>query len=333
MKRAPFWQVITDQPTSLLITLRTVREALQRLDHIPAWPANSTAGVVSMGASTCAAELLVAEARKQGRLTVNWPAAEWLGDGFPHVDLTIGISESGRSPETIDAMARASGRRVAVTNVSDSPITRVADVVVPMGDITDAGVYLSGYTSTLVTLALTSEALGLSPLDTGYNEIPQQVESWSPQVFQVVDYLLTTRFGAHPLLGVDCVGNGSSFAAASETALVIREAGRTPSAVFTTDQYLHGPAESLTTGQLLVIFGDRRVAELAPYVEQLNVPVLHIANDPVGCYGLRLPQGLGPVGRAVLEAVAGEVLAGRIGERQGHELGVFRHSFEGTKLT
>lgn len=65
--------------------------------------------------------------------------------------VSIAISESGRSPETIAAFQQAEGFRIATTNVPDSPITQHADLVVGWGDVPDAGV-LSGYTASLLAL-------------------------------------------------------------------------------------------------------------------------------------------------------------------------------------
>lgn len=332
MHRHEYWGVLHDQAASLRITSDAVRAAVAATAITPSWQPGLPLAVVAMGASTFAADVLVARARERGRAVLNWPASEWLDCEWPAVGPTIAISESGRSPETIAALRRAPGLAVATTNVDGSPITTAADLVVGWGGVPDAGVYLSGYTSSLVSLGYLGEWLGLAGLAAGLDALDSALGPWIPAVVDATAALLAERFGASLPAVVDCVGGGASWAAAQETALMVREAGRTPSGAYPVDQYLHGPAESMGPDTLLVVFGGGRADELVVTAESVGVPVLQIATSPVGRHGLALPDVGGPIGMAVCEAIVGQALAGHLGDRRGHELGTFLHTFAGTKL-
>ncbi|RMB60213.1 SIS domain-containing protein [Tessaracoccus antarcticus] len=331
MDRADYWNTLRDQPQSLAGTTTAVKQALAGA-ALPPWRAGEVLAVFAMGASTWAAEFLVHEARRRDRVVLNWPAADWRGLSFSPAALAIGISESGRSPETIEALARCAGHRIVITNVAGSPVVAVADTVVPLGSVSDAGVYVSGYTSTLVALALVGESLGLAGLADELESAPRRVGEWVPSVMAAVDGLLSRHYATTSPGSVECVGAGSSFASAGETALLVREAGRLPSACFQTDQYLHGPAEALPGASCCVVFGGGRAVELVQVMVGDGVPVLHISTAPVpGSIGITLPVA-SPLVTSILEVIVGQVLAGRLGDRRGHEIGTFHHSFAGTKL-
>ncbi len=331
MERADYWATVNRQDVTLAETTVAVRAALAGAE-LPVWGANELLDVVAMGASTMAAEFLFHEARLRGRVVLNWSAADWRELPALPGTLAVGISESGRSPETIEALARFGGHRIVVTNVADSPVTEVADTVVPLGEVSDAGVYVSGYTSTLAALALIGEALGLEDLAVGLDEVPALLRDVLPSITAAVDGFFARHYATSSPASVECVGAGASFASAAETALLMREAGRTPSASFQTDQYLHGPAEAVPGDFCAVVFGGGRADELVDVLVESGLPVLHVSTSPVsGASGLVLPEA-SPLATSILEVVAGQVLAGRLGDRSGHEIGTFRHHFADTKL-
>lgn len=328
MERFDYWQVLRDQPTSLTASAQAIRSALAEIDP-PAWPEDQSVGILAMGASTFAAEMLTATARDQGRTVLNWPASEWPSRVRPQVAVSIAISESGRSPETIAAFQQAEGFRIATTNVPDSPITQDADLVVGWGDVPDAGVYLSGYTASLLALGALGDWLGLDGLA---EPATLDVAPWISAATRAVDALLAEHFADTMPAAVDCVGAGTSWAAAQESALMMREAGRTPSGTYPLDQYLHGPAESMRPDQVLLVFGGGRADELAHRADSLGIPLLHVAPSPIGRHGLCVPESTPVVERCIREAIVGQVLSGRLGDRRGHELGTFLHTFADTKL-
>jgi hypothetical protein len=60
--------------------------------------------------------------------------------------------------------------------------------------------------------------------------------------------------------------------------------------------------------------------------------VLHVAPRPApGAIGVTVPSA-SPIVSSILEVVVGQVLAGRLGDWRGHDIGTFRHDFAGTKV-
>src|SRR5262249_20301348 len=108
--------------------------------------------------------------RAAGRAAVAISAADCtpgLADGY------LAISQSGRSRETVEALAAAGlpagvapGRRVALTNDPDGPLATVADLVLPLGCGEDSRVSTLSYTATVQALALLADALTGSPPST-----------------------------------------------------------------------------------------------------------------------------------------------------------------------
>lgn len=331
MERADYWATVRNQDRSLARTTTDVRRVLGGT-VLPPWGDGKMLAVLAMGASTWAAEFLVHESRLRGRAVLNWSAADWREPTSSPASLAIGISESGRSPETIEALGRCGGHRIVITNVPDSPAAAMADTVVPLGGISDAGVYVAGYTSTLAALALIGERLGLTGLADERDSLPELVREWVPAVVDLVDGFLSQHYsGTLPGL-VECVGGGASLSSAGETALLVREAARLPSACFQTDQYLHGPAEGLPRAGCAIVFGGGRADALVQVMTGEGVPVLHVSTAPVaGSAEVEVPAA-SPLATSVLEVIVGQVLAGRLGDRGGHEIGTFRHRFAGTKL-
>lgn len=329
MQRIEYWAACYAQPDTLRTTLAAARVSLAA-GPVPVWDPGTSLAAIGMGASTYAAETLVAEARIRGRVVLNWPASDWTST-TPAASVAVAISESGRSPETIEALRLHSGARIVLTNVPSSPVTELADIVVDWGGVPDAGVYVTGFTSSLVALTLTAEALGMARVAEGLDRVPALVAEWLPRTLAGVDDYLAAAFPTGLPDAVEYVGSGPSFSSACEGALLMREAGRTPSAAYPVDQYLHGPAEALRAGLGLVVLGDRRTEALVRLAEGAGVAVLQVAERPTAAHRLRLPPVPGVAG-VILQAVAAQVLAGRIGDRRGHELGTFRYEFEGTKL-
>lgn len=326
MQRTEFWDVVRNQPETLRVSIAAARASVAA-SAIPTWEPGRPLATIAMGASTFAAELLVHEARRHGRTVVNWPAAEWP-DAPVAAGLFVAISESGRSPEPIEALRRCEGHRLAITNVPGSPICAVAETVVSLGDVNDAGVYVSGYTGTLAALAVVGEALGLEGTADGLDDVPDLVAEQLPLIEAAVDAYLASHWADTLPEAIDCVGAGASLAAAGETALMFREASKLPGSVFQTDQYLHGPAEVAAANRLVVVFGRGRAGDLVGKLQEAGLPVLHICT---GAGDIALPE-TGPAGTAILEVLVGQVLSGRLAARGGFTPGVFRFEFGGTKL-
>lgn len=124
-----------------------------------------------MGASTHAAAGFAAVLRVAGVPAIAASAAD-LQDGIPAglAATYLAISQSGRSRETVAAMAAvpAGVARLALTNDPDGPLGAAADVAVPLGCAEDTAVSTLSYTATLQALGLLADRLRAGrPGDTG----------------------------------------------------------------------------------------------------------------------------------------------------------------------
>jgi fructoselysine-6-P-deglycase FrlB-like protein len=113
--------------------------------------------LIGMGSSRFAA--LTAASHLRGRGVI--AAAEYASTAAPTPPgadvLAIGISASGSTPETVEALERHRGtsRTVAITNAPDGPLGAVADAVLPLlAGPEEGGVACRTFQATLAVLHL-----------------------------------------------------------------------------------------------------------------------------------------------------------------------------------
>lgn len=157
--------------------LRDVLAAPARLDAcLQAYAGSSTLAelgaprrvvFVGMGSSRFAALPAAALLRSRGIDAVAELASTALPTKPANDALAVGISASGSTPETVEALGRHAGvsRTVAVTNHPDSPLAELADVVLPLhAGIEEGGVACLTFQATLaVLLLLAGRVSGLGP--------------------------------------------------------------------------------------------------------------------------------------------------------------------------
>ncbi len=113
--------------------------------------------LVGIGASEHVARSAAPVWRKLGIRAFAVSATELLDAPGPVADVVVGMSESGRSAETVAALKSVSGRRIAITNFADSPLAEVVDEVIPLDSGPDSPVYTTGYTATIQAIGLLGE--------------------------------------------------------------------------------------------------------------------------------------------------------------------------------
>ncbi len=324
---------VASQPDNLEVTRERVHAALSRSDLAP-WR-GGTLAVVAMGAASHSGWVLVDALRRAGRRVANLDASALLEDAPPtaFADSFVFISESGRSSETVGAAERVGpGARLGLTNVADAPLARAVDLNVTLGHGEDSPVYTVGYTATLQALGLVAEAIGAGTTGEDFASLPAQLSQVlsvnAAPMGELADRLA-------PLGALDFVGRGASLASAAEAALLFREATRTPTAVFETRQYLHGPMEPLTGERGCVVFGDGREVELARYLADREIPVVLLTSaeiEPTGTLAVVSLPAAAPVSRAVLEIAPVQLLAGGVARRRGLGIDGFVYRQDDTKL-
>ena len=235
------------KPDAFLRDVERVPEALRELaaslDDGDPWPAaDGRIVMLGMGSSRFAAGVVATRLRASGLDAVAEHASLEVGTPPGSGVLAVGISASGGTEETIEALARhrGSSRTVALTNHSGSAIERAADAVVPMlaGD-EEGGVACRSFRHTLALLL----ALEASATRTGVEGIADAVR----RAAEASEDLLSRRDEWLPPVA-DMLGEGAAtfaiapaerLSSAEQAALMLREGPRRLADACESGDWLH----------------------------------------------------------------------------------------------
>jgi fructoselysine-6-P-deglycase FrlB-like protein len=321
---------IQAQPEALRRSAKAISEGLGQL---PGVAPGQVIALVGIGASEHVARSAAPVWRDAGLRAFAVSASELQHAVRPVADVHVGLSESGRSAETVATLRRCAGsRRVGVTNVADSPLAEVVDDLLCLDSGPDSPVYTTGYTATLQAAGLLGEHW--SGTATDWSALPDLAATVLADGAEVVERLRDV-FDAARL--VDVVASGPSSATSGEGALMLRESARLHTAAHETYNYLHGPMEPLDPRTACIVVGDGREVELARDTSALGCPTLLVTErDDIASGGtltvLRLPQAPSPLARAVLEILPVQLLAWAVAGSRGLAVDGFRYTQADTKL-
>lgn len=235
-----------------------------------------------------------------------------------HGWLVIGVSQSGRTPEIVDALSRAGdngARTLAVTNDGDSPLGEAADEVLALrAGVEQAVPATKTFTAQLTAFALLAQALG--PV------------GWKPGAWDVVVTALRqvledpapVRELAPLLARADRlvqVGRGYLYGVAMEAGLKVAETSGIPATGYSPADLRHGPIAAVRSGLALAFLAPGPVRDdVADVVALLAARGLHVvgigedrAMAPEAASWLTVPAGL-PEGLApIVHVVRGQQLA------------------------
>ena len=305
------------------------------------WKQGETVGIVAMGASHNSGHALVMVLAAAGFRAVNIVASDLLlaAPGYQPADHYVIVSESGRSPEPIDAgRGLTVGRRVGISNFPDGQIAEVLDVALGLGELSDSGIYTVGYTATLMAYALLLDRVGLVPAAEDVARIPSIVEEALTAFDAVATELARVVANAS---AIDVIGRGTSFSSACEFALMVREGLRIPSCHYETFEYLHGPMESVTPSTLVVVFGDGRELTVPNELVAAGVSIVLVtaamqseipAAGQAGLTIVHIDSTLSQFVRPIVETVFGQLVLARAIEYLPFALEDFRFEDLGTKI-
>jgi glutamine---fructose-6-phosphate transaminase (isomerizing) len=160
----------------------------------------------------------------------------------------IGMSQSGRTPDVVDYVARARGTgafTVAVTNDPDSELARTAEAVLPISAGEERAVAATKtYVNQLGALALL--AAYAAGEGAAYAEGLRRLADLMSGEIEVLERLVSPL--AVPFLYVGrmfVIGRGPEFATARETALKLLETCRVAAEPLTATDLAHGPVAAL----------------------------------------------------------------------------------------
>lgn len=328
MDELAFPDGIRAQPEVLVRSAEAVREALREVR--PVEPRDVIA-LVGIGASEHICRGAASAWRREGLRAVALSASEVMSGAAGVADVHVGLSESGRSAETVRAFRSVGGRSLGVTNGPESPLTEVVDEHVLLDSGPDSPVYTTGYSATLQAMGLLGEHW--QGRTTDWSALPEQVAAVLEDGERAVA-AVAADFEAAAL--IDVVGSGTSRATAGEGALLLREAARAHTSAQETYNYLHGPMEPLGPGTGCIIAGDGREVRLAEDVSALGCPTLLLtARDVASRENLtvvRLPATTSALARAVLEILPVQALGWRLATARGLRADRFRYQQQDTKI-
>ncbi|WP_329615796.1 hypothetical protein OG244_24190 [Streptomyces brevispora] len=293
---------------------------------------------VGIGASHAALALPVRVLAEYG-IAARRELAGDLGPGpaFARADLVLGVSQSGRSTETLEALSLVEReRRAALVNLAPSPLSETVAHCVDLGSEPDSYASTVGYTGTLIGLTMTARALAGRPLPqiaaewAGIGELLQEQERATGPV---VDEIAGRAAGA---VAADVVASGAALSASEAGALLLREVCRVPATALVTRNYLHGAMES--AGRTLhVVIGDGRELELARTLADAGHPTLAVTSAPLtgggDLYVARVPGAVSLPVRTVLETLVLQRLAASLADTRGVEIEDFVFHNADTKTT
>ncbi|GAB2530156.1 SIS domain-containing protein [Paramicrobacterium agarici] len=201
-----------------------------------------------------------------------------LPNGTPQLaDLYVGVSQSGRSRETVQALLSIErSRRVAVVNRLASPLADQAAHVFGLGGVVDSQLSSIAFTATLAGLGMLAEKVSTNDIGSGWDELGLIIED------NVARADATLLEFAEQIVGrssVDVVATAANLSAAEQGALLLREGPWVPSTYMDTRSYLHGPMDSTGSTSAHIVIGGKREGLLVDQLLEKSAPVLFFASD------------------------------------------------------
>lgn len=283
---------------------------------------------VGIGASLAAASAPVWTLRERGIHSWRLGAGDYPLPFPTSVHPIIGISQSGKSTETLAVLNSIDEPlRYAVVNTHPSPVSSISSGTLSLGNIPDSYASTIGYTATITGLGMIAEAWDDGALDARWAELPELFR-WTEQTVGARAAELAATFTG--VETADFVGAGPSIGSAEAGALLFREVARVHAAGMSTRQYLHGSMESAGQG-VHVLFGEDRELEVARMLAEAGHSAILISTTEVpeqrNLQTVLLPE-VSPSQRAILEALVMQILVGEVANLHGVEIEefVFHHS-------
>lgn len=333
------------QPAAMRATLESLSPTSPSLRNVAAlWASRSWSRIVltGMGASFSALMPLHYMLAQAGLPVMSVEASELLHYQLPLITpdtLLVIASQSGSSVEIVMLLEATSGiSRVAITNTPDSPLALQADVVL----LTQAGDEYTVGCKTFVTTIAAGLLLGaqisapaeLPAVHASLKDASDKMAEFLSDLFELRDQYDTIIGEAKPLI---VTGRGSSMAATTNGALVIKESTKYHAHGMSVASFCHGPFEIVREGITVLVFqGAKKTVELnrrlARDVVAAGGRAVWIGCDAPQAEGvqwIKIPQ-VDEIARPLVEILPMHVLSLTIAKRIGFEAGKFLH---GGKVT
>ena len=163
--------------------------------------------------------------------------------------LVIGVSQSGQSPDIVSVLEE--GRKqgcltLAITNISDSPLARAADLVLDIQAGAEKAVAATKtYTTELLGIAMISAALNES--EERWKEL-DSVSAWAEQSLALDQDLAQMAQRYRYMSQCVVLGRGFNYATAFEWALKLKELTYVIAEPYSSADFQHGPMAMVEGG-------------------------------------------------------------------------------------
>lgn len=227
---------------------------------------------VGCGTSYYLARTLASIANSQGRAAIAVPGGEWLSYPQSHLAseagaVVIGLSRSGTTTETVDAIRASRGRGLATIAIScerGSTILEAAETGICLPTDPREGIVMS-VSATLMLLAglrLAGATMGEKDVDAA--EAALAALDAGAAIIDGRDHFVF--LGAGPLYGIACEG-----------ALKLMEMSLNPAQAFHPMEYRHGPISLIDKGSLVVLlYGSGTASDEATLAAELQAKGAHV---------------------------------------------------------
>ncbi len=258
------------------------------------------------------------------------PSLFTLYDSPPNLSraLTIGISQSGQSPDIVSVLAETraqGGAALAVTNEPGSPLSRNADHTLPLwAGLEKAVAATKTYTTELFALAMLSAALEGNP---DRWAALQRVPAWVEQVIETSSDLTRQAARFHGAQKLVVLGRGFNYSTAFEIALKLKETSYLVAEPYSVADLLHGPVAMIDRGFPVVLLAPsgRTLADipaLLSLLEDRGAEVLTFSDSPEilarAKSRIELPAGVPEWLSPIVSIVPGQLFAGALALAAGN---------------
>jgi glucosamine--fructose-6-phosphate aminotransferase (isomerizing) len=239
--------------------------------------------------------------------------------------LVIGISQSGRSPDIVGAVAaarRQAAPTIAITNDPTSDLAVAAEHVIDLG----AGDERAVAATKTYTAELLSVALLVVAIEARLSRGPEATDP-EPALASIPDAIISAlatetqvEAVARHLAGHDrlvVVGRGFEYATARELALKLKELAQVAADPYSAADFLHGPLALVSAGFPLIAIAPSGptavdLDALLDRLGELDVDRIVLSDRPEavarGSIGILLPAGLPEWLRPITTIVPGQLL-------------------------
>ena len=257
------------------------------------------------------------------------PSLFTLYDAPPRLSraLTIGVSQSGQSPDIVSVLREAraqGGLTLALSNDLQSPLAQAAQHTLPLLAGSELAVAATKtYTAQLAAFAMLSAALEGNPERwTALARVPGWLEAVIAQNADLSQVVSAFRDARQLVV----LGRGFNYSTAFEIALKLKETSYVPAEPYSVADLLHGPIAMIDHGfPVIVVAPSGRalvdVPDLLARLEARGACVLAISDSrevlsrvPLQ---LSLPEGVPEWLSPLVSIVPGQLFAGALAQSSG----------------